>query len=119
MHFRHVLAKIYPKNLKQHFDWGRGAGPWSSRLRPCFLYLYSHKNFSNQRIKILRIYLFAIFFLAPLLLLNKHFYSLFFKQKINYVFYLNTIDFEIEIGFKWNRQSGLIILDNSYNYKDH
>jgi len=22
MHFRHILAKIQPKNLKQHFDWG-------------------------------------------------------------------------------------------------
>jgi len=22
VHFRHVLAKILPKNLKQHFDWG-------------------------------------------------------------------------------------------------
>jgi len=22
MHFRHISAKIQPKNLKQHFDWG-------------------------------------------------------------------------------------------------
>jgi len=26
MHFRHISAKIQPKNLKQHFDW-EGAGP--------------------------------------------------------------------------------------------
>jgi len=31
MHFRHISAKIQPKNLKQHFDWGEGAGPpWLS-----------------------------------------------------------------------------------------
>jgi len=23
MHFTHISAKIQPKNLKQHFDWGR------------------------------------------------------------------------------------------------
>jgi len=36
MHFRHISAKIQPKNLKQNFDWEEGAGgppwlrPWSS-----------------------------------------------------------------------------------------
>jgi len=24
MHFRHISAKIQPKNLKQHIDWGAG-----------------------------------------------------------------------------------------------
>jgi len=24
MHFRHISAKIQPKNLKQHFDWRAG-----------------------------------------------------------------------------------------------
>jgi len=24
MHIRHISAKIQPKNLKQHFDWGAG-----------------------------------------------------------------------------------------------
>jgi len=24
MHFRHISAKVQPKNLKQHFDWGPG-----------------------------------------------------------------------------------------------
>jgi len=24
MHFKHISAKIQPKNLKQHFDWGGG-----------------------------------------------------------------------------------------------
>jgi len=24
MHFRHISAKIQPKNLKQRFDWGPG-----------------------------------------------------------------------------------------------
>jgi len=32
MHFRHISAKIQPKNLKQHFDW-RARAP---RLRPYF-----------------------------------------------------------------------------------
>jgi len=26
MYFRHILAKIQPKSLKQHFDWGGGGG---------------------------------------------------------------------------------------------
>jgi len=26
MHFRHIVAKIQSKNLKQHFDWGGEAG---------------------------------------------------------------------------------------------
>jgi len=26
MHFRHISAKIQPKNLKQHFDSGEGRG---------------------------------------------------------------------------------------------
>jgi len=26
MHFRHISAKIQPKNLKQHFDWGGWTG---------------------------------------------------------------------------------------------
>jgi len=30
MHFRHVSAKIKPKNLKQYFDWGRGGPPGPS-----------------------------------------------------------------------------------------
>jgi len=30
MHFRHISAKIQPKNLKQHFDWGKPSWlrPW-------------------------------------------------------------------------------------------
>jgi len=31
MHFRHISAKIQPKNLKQYFDWEGGRAPW---LRP-------------------------------------------------------------------------------------
>jgi len=27
MHFRHISAKIEPKNLKQHFDWGGAGAP--------------------------------------------------------------------------------------------
>jgi len=29
MHFRHILAKIQLKNLKQHFDWGDRGSPGS------------------------------------------------------------------------------------------
>jgi len=32
MHFKHISAKIQPKNLKQHFDWG-GWAFWA----PCWL----------------------------------------------------------------------------------
>jgi len=36
MYFKHVSAKIQPKNLKQHFDW-EGAGPLAT---PFFSSLY-------------------------------------------------------------------------------
>jgi len=37
VHFKHVSAKIYPENLKQHFDCG-GPGPFGPNpwLRPLF-----------------------------------------------------------------------------------
>jgi len=36
MHFRHISAKIQPKNLKQHFDWGGPRSPGSTAWqRPC------------------------------------------------------------------------------------
>jgi len=31
MHFRHISAKLQPKHLKNHFDWG-GADPWAHPL---------------------------------------------------------------------------------------
>jgi len=48
MHFRHISAKIQPKNLKQHFDWGRGdeapgyALAFSARLQLCFITIILH-----------------------------------------------------------------------------
>jgi len=32
MHFRHISAKIQPKNLKEHFDWGGPAHPLATPL---------------------------------------------------------------------------------------
>jgi len=34
MHCRHISAKIQPKNLKQHFDWGEGQAPWAPMATP-------------------------------------------------------------------------------------
>jgi len=38
MHFRHISAKIHPKSLKQHFDWGAPGPPFW--LRPCNTMIY-------------------------------------------------------------------------------
>jgi len=35
VHFRHVSAKIWSKNLKQHFDWEDGQSEPNPWLRPC------------------------------------------------------------------------------------
>jgi len=49
MHFKHISAKIQPKNLKQHFDWGEEAGPLGSLwLRSCSKYL---SNFLDLTLK--------------------------------------------------------------------
>jgi len=42
MYFRHILAKIQPKNMKQHFDWGVRVPlgfPW---IRPWTLMLFQN-----------------------------------------------------------------------------
>jgi len=33
MHFKHISAKVQPKNLKQHFDWGARAS-WAPLVTP-------------------------------------------------------------------------------------
>jgi len=49
VHFRHISTKVYPKNVKQHFDWvgaraqwrnwwgsRRQMPPWQLRCGPLF-----------------------------------------------------------------------------------
>jgi len=42
MYFRQISAKIQPKNLKQHFDWGWARASWAhpSWLRPWYFAKY-------------------------------------------------------------------------------
>jgi len=37
MHFRHILAKIQPKNLKRQFDWWTRT-PWASLVYALAVY---------------------------------------------------------------------------------
>jgi len=48
MHFRHILAKIQPRNLKHHFDWG----PWTFRFDWEFLTkMTKNENFWIKKTK--------------------------------------------------------------------
>jgi len=38
MQFRHISAKIQPKNRKQHFNWGPGA-PLGQGVGPCLAFV--------------------------------------------------------------------------------
>jgi len=47
MHFRHISAKIQPKNWKQHFDWGGGRA--CDLKLDCITYLCTGIGGSHRR----------------------------------------------------------------------
>jgi len=49
MQFRHISAKIQPKNLKQHFDFFWGGGGWgTSSLAPLWLLPRCNVSIDNK-----------------------------------------------------------------------